>query len=82
MDLFNETVLLKNKNTRLNVLIRETSQVYALKVCLTLYMPHSKCIFSAKSNSRRIAIQWSHIKHYLDYQYTKSSFVPLGCIFF
>ena len=27
--------------------------------------------FSAKCNSVRIAIQWFHIKHYLDYQYTK-----------
>ena len=27
--------------------------------------------FSAKCNSGRIAIHWFHIKHYLDYQYTK-----------
>ena len=27
--------------------------------------------FSAKCNSGRIAIQWFHIRHYLDYQYTK-----------
>ena len=27
--------------------------------------------FSAKCNSGRIAIQWFHIKYYLDYQYTK-----------
>ena len=27
--------------------------------------------FSAKCNSGRIAIQWFHIKHCLDYQYTK-----------
>ena len=27
--------------------------------------------FSAKCISGRIAIQWFHIKHYLDYQYTK-----------
>ena len=27
--------------------------------------------FSAKCNSGRIAIQWFHIKHYLDYHYTK-----------
>ena len=27
--------------------------------------------FSVKCNSGRIAIQWFHIKHYLDYQYTK-----------
>ena len=30
--------------------------------------------FSAKCNSGRIAIQWFHIKHYLDYQY--SNFQP------
>ena len=27
---------------------------------------------SAKCNSGGIAIQWFHIKHYLDYQYTKT----------
>ena len=27
--------------------------------------------FSVKCNSGRIAIQWFHIKHYLDYQYSK-----------
>ena len=27
--------------------------------------------FIAKCNSGRIAIQWFHIKHYLDYQYIK-----------
>ena len=27
--------------------------------------------FFAKCNSGRIAIQWFHIKHYLDYQYTQ-----------
>ena len=31
----------------------------------------AKMQFSAKCNSGRIAIQWFHIKHYLDYQYTK-----------
>ena len=34
-------------------------------------MWHTKNAFSAKCNSGRIAIQWFHIKHYLDYQYTK-----------
>ena len=34
-------------------------------------MWHTKMHFSAKCNSGRIAIQWFHIKHYLDYQYTK-----------
>ena len=32
---------------------------------------HTKCIFSAKCNSRPIAIQWFHIKLHPDYQYTK-----------
>ena len=31
----------------------------------------NKLYFSAKCNSGRIAIQWFHIQHYLDYQYTK-----------
>ena len=38
--------------------------------------------FSTKCNSGRIAIQWFHIKHYLDYQYTKFqpyTFLPFGC---
>ena len=34
-------------------------------------MLHTKNAFSAKCNSGCIAIQWFHIKHYLDYQYTK-----------
>ena len=34
-------------------------------------MWHTKMHFHAKCNSGRIAIQWFHIKHYLDYQYTK-----------
>ena len=34
-------------------------------------MWHTKMHFSPKCNSGRIAIQWFHIKHYLDYQYTK-----------
>ena len=34
-------------------------------------MWHTKVHFSAKCNSGRVAIQWFHIKHYLDYQYTK-----------
>ena len=33
-------------------------------------MWHTK-MHSAKCNSGRIAIQWFHIKHYLDYQYAK-----------
>ena len=42
-----------------------------MKDCLTWPMWHTKMHFSAKCNSGRIAIQWFHIKHYLDYQYTK-----------
>ena len=34
-------------------------------------MWHTKIHFSAKCNSGRSAIQWFHIKHYLDYLYTK-----------
>ena len=34
-------------------------------------MGHTKMHFSAKCNSGRVAIQWFHIKHYLDYQYTE-----------
>ena len=41
--------------------------------------------FFAKCNSGRIAIQWFHIKHYLDYQYTKfqpyTSRVQKMCVF-
>ena len=40
---------------------------------------------SAKCNSGRIAIQWFHIKHYSDYQYTKfqpyTSRVQKMCVF-
>ena len=34
-------------------------------------MWQTKMHFSAKCNSGRIAIQWFHIKHYLDYHDTK-----------
>ena len=34
-------------------------------------MWHTKMHFSAKCSSGRIAIQWFHIKHYLDYRYSK-----------
>ena len=34
-------------------------------------MWHIKMHFPAKCNSGRIAIQWFHIKHHLDYHYTK-----------
>ena len=42
-------------------------------------MWHTKMHFFAKCNSGRIAIQWFHIKHYLDYQYTNTSRIPFGC---
>ena len=48
-------------------------------------MWHTKMHFSAKCNSGRIAIQWFHIKHYLDYQYTKfqpyTFWVQKMCVF-
>ena len=53
------------------------SQFVPYGSCLTLPMRHTKMHFSAKCNSGFIAIQWFHIKHYFDYQYTKIQ--PLGC---
>ena len=48
-------------------------------------MWHTKMHFPAKCNSGRIAIQWFHIKHHLDYQYTKfqpyTSRVQKMCVF-
>ena len=71
MDLLNETVLLKTKNTLFNLLIRETSQFLCHKRLLNLtYVAYTNA-FSAKCNSGRIVIQWFHIKHYSDYQYAK-----------
>ena len=32
------------------------------------YVAYKNAFFSTKCNSGRIAIQWFHIKHYLDYQ--------------
>ena len=32
---------------------------------------HTKCMFSAKCNSCRIAIQWFHVNRYSDIPYTK-----------
>ena len=69
MDLLDETVLLKAKSTLFNLFIRETSRHERL-LNMT-YAAYKKMHFSAKCNSGRIAIQWFHIKHYLDYQYTK-----------
>ena len=72
MDLLNETVLLKTKSTLFNLLIRETSHFLCYERLLNMtYVAYKKCIFSAKCNSGRIAIQWFHIKHDLDYQYTQ-----------
>ena len=71
MDLLNETVLLKTKCTLFNLLIRETSQFLCYERLLNMTNVAYNNAFSAKCNSGRIAIQWFHIKHYLDYQYTK-----------
>ena len=72
MDILNETVLLKAKSTLFNLFIRETSQLLCYERLLNMtYVAYKKMHFSAKCNSGRIAIQWFHIKHYLDYQYTK-----------
>ena len=46
MDLLNEAVLLKTKSTLFTLLIRETSQFYAMEDCFTWPMWHTKkCIF-------------------------------------
>ena len=72
MDLLNETVLLKTKSTLFNLLIRETTKFLCYERLLNMaYVAYKKMHFSAKCNSGRIAIQWFHIKHYLDYHYTK-----------
>ena len=72
MDLLNKTVRLKTKSTLFILLIRETSQFLCYERLLNMtYVAYKKMHFSAKCNSGRIAIQWFHIKHYLDYQYTK-----------
>ena len=71
MDLLNETVLLKTKSTLFYLLIRETSHFLCCERLLNMTYVANKNAFSAKCNSGRIAIQWFHIKHYLDYQYTK-----------
>ena len=48
-------------------------------------MWHTKNANFRKCNSGRIAIQWFHIKHYLDYKYTKfqpyTSRVQKMCVF-
>ena len=71
MDLLNETVLLKTKNTLLNLLIREPSHFLCYERLINLTYVAYKDAFSAKCNSGRVAIQWFYIKLYLDYQYTK-----------
>ena len=85
MDLLNETVLLKTKNTLFNLLIRETSQFLCYERLLNMTYVAYKNAFSAKCNSVRIAIQWIHIKHHLDYQYTKlqpyTFWVQKMCVF-
>ena len=66
MDLLNKEVLLKTKNTLFNLLIR----FLCYERLLNMTYVACKNAFSAKCNSGRIAIQWFHIKHYIDYQYT------------
>ena len=70
MDQLNETVLLKTKSTLFNLLIRETSHYLCYEKLLNMTYVAYKNAFSAKCNSGRIAIQWFHIKHYLDWPYT------------
>ena len=68
MDLLNETVLLKTKSTLFNLLIKETSQFLCYERLLNMtYVAYKKMHISAKCNFGRIAIQWFHIKHYLDH---------------
>ena len=55
----------------LNLLIRRHHNFYTMKDCFTWPVWHTKMHFSAKCNSGLIAIHCFHIKHYLDYQYTK-----------
>ena len=43
-------------------------------------MRHTKFIFCAKCDSRRIAIRLFHIKHYFDYQYTTRKDMALSAI--
>ena len=62
---------LKPKSTLFNLLIRGTSHFLCYDRLLNMTYVAHKMHFSAKFNSGRIAIQWFHIKHYLDYQYTK-----------
>ena len=72
MYLLNKTVLLKTKNTLFKLLIRDTSQFLCYSRLLNLtFVAYKKKPFPAKCIFGRIAIQWFHIKHYLDYQYTK-----------
>ena len=71
MDLSNETVLLKTNRTLFKLLIRVTSHFLCYERLLNMTYVTHKNAFSAECNSGRIAIQWFHIKHYLDYQYTK-----------
>ena len=73
MNLFNETVLLKTKNALFNLLIRETSQVLCYERLLNLtYVTYTKNAFFREMQFwSHCYIQWFHIKHYLDYQYSK-----------
>ena len=62
MDLLNETVLLKTKIPRFNLLIRETSQFLCYERLLSMtYMAYKKCIF-------REMQFWSHCYTVVSYQ--------------
>ena len=71
MDLLNETVVLETKSTLFNLLIRETSHFLSYEGLLNMTYVAYKNAFFRKMQSGRIAIQCFHIKHYLDYRYTK-----------
>ena len=81
MDLLNETVLLKTKSTLFNLLIWETSQFLCYERLLNMTLVAYKMHFSTKCNSGRNAIQWFHIKHYLDYWYEAYYNGPLPSLF-
>ena len=75
-----------DQSTLFNLLIREISQFLCYERLLNMtYVAYKKMHVFAKCNSGRIAIQWFHIKHYLDYQYTKfqpyTSRVKKMCVF-
>ena len=71
MDLLNETVLLKTKSTLFNLLIRETLQFLCYERLLNMTYVAYKNAFSRKMQFWSNCYTVVHIKHHLDYQYTK-----------